>query len=196
MHLLDANNQLMKYDTPEQILEDFYHIRLELYKQRRSARIRELKIALLLLENTAKYIGKVCKGEILMFPLKENDERCAELKEKGFQSSQSIAWMVHPVGRKVTKKEELRTGYDYLLSTPVESFSYEKMKGLEQERDEKNNEFRELTNASPKSLWLKDLDALIRQLDAEKYPSAEKRAPAKRAPDAAGPQRANKKSCM
>ncbi|PWA99450.1 topoisomerase II [Artemisia annua] len=32
--------------------------------------------------------------------------------------------------------------------------------------------------------------------DKEKYPLAEKRAPAKRAPDAAGPQRANKKSRM
>ena len=65
------------------------------------------------------YIGKVRDGEICLFPLREKDERCAELKEKGFQSSQSIAWMVHPVGRKVTKEEELRTGYDYLLSTTV-----------------------------------------------------------------------------
>ncbi|PWA53008.1 DNA topoisomerase 2 [Artemisia annua] len=42
----------------------------------------------------------------------------------------------------------------------------------------------------------KRYDALIRQLDDEKYPLTEKRAPAKRARDAAGPQRANKKSSM
>ena len=119
----------------------------------------------MLLENKAKFIRKVCEEEILMLPLKKIDERCAELKDKGFQSLPSIARMAHRVGWEVTKEEELGTGYDYLLTIPIASYTYKKMEELEQERDAKNKEFHELTNTSSKSLWLKDLDALIRQLD-------------------------------
>ncbi|PWA59840.1 DNA topoisomerase 2 [Artemisia annua] len=161
MHLmLFKENQLVKYNTPEQILQDFFRVRLKLYGQRRIFRIRELERALKILENKVNFILQVCTGKILMFPLKRHFERCDELKKKGFQSLQSIE------GREVTKEEELRIGYNYLLSIPVESYSDEKMEELNKEVDEKNFELSELETSSPKDLWLKDLDHLIRKLDA------------------------------
>ncbi|GJY94964.1 DNA topoisomerase 2 [Tanacetum coccineum] len=35
MRLLDANGVIKKYDTPEQIVEDFFHLRLDFYEKRR-----------------------------------------------------------------------------------------------------------------------------------------------------------------
>ncbi|GJX51727.1 DNA topoisomerase 2-like protein, partial [Tanacetum coccineum] len=35
MHLFDANGVIKKYDTPEQILEDFFHLRLDFYEKRK-----------------------------------------------------------------------------------------------------------------------------------------------------------------
>ncbi|OMO71448.1 hypothetical protein COLO4_28234 [Corchorus olitorius] len=35
MHLLDANDILKKYNSPEEILEEFFHIRLEYYAKRK-----------------------------------------------------------------------------------------------------------------------------------------------------------------
>ncbi|PWA72770.1 DNA topoisomerase 2 [Artemisia annua] len=167
MHLLGSDHQLKKYDTPEQILEDFVQFRLKLYEKRKNARLHDLMITILLLNNKMDFIGKILDGEICLLPPRKKDKRCAELMDKGFQSSLTIAWTVLPVGRRPpTKEEELRTGYDYLVSTPMVSLSSEEMEELQKERDTKENELRELTIASPKSLWLKDLNALIRKLDA------------------------------
>ncbi|PWA84476.1 Topoisomerase II isoform 3 [Artemisia annua] len=190
LYLLDTKGILKKYDSPEHILEDFYYSCLEFYEERKQALIRKHKIALLLLENKEKFIGKVLDQEIILFPLKKKEQRCVELKDKKFQSLLSIE-------REVNEEEKQEPGgYDYLLSTPIDSFTYEKKKELNKEIEEKKKKICELYLIEFKSLWLKDLDALDSQLDDEKYPLAEKRAPAKRAPDAAGPQRVNKKSRM
>ena len=122
-------------------------------------------IAIQLLNNIMDYIGKVLDGEMCLLPPRRKDERCAELMEKGFQSSLSIEWTVLS-GRRPTKEEELRTGYDYLMSTPIVSFSRQKMKELKEEIDTKEKELHELDKTRPKALWLKDLDALKCKLDA------------------------------
>ncbi|GJU94479.1 DNA topoisomerase 2 [Tanacetum coccineum] len=51
MYLFDAKGKLKKYNTPEQILEDFFHFRLDFYKKRRIALLRKLKKASMILEN-------------------------------------------------------------------------------------------------------------------------------------------------
>ncbi|PWA70664.1 hypothetical protein CTI12_AA285720 [Artemisia annua] len=107
-----------------------------------------------------------------------------ELKKKGFQSLQSIERAVDHVDE--TEEEE----------PGIESFTYKKMEELKQESDANKNKFQDLILTGSRSLWLKDLNDLDCQLDAENYPLAEKKAPAKRARDAARPQWANKKRCI
>nr|GEX56553.1 DNA topoisomerase 2 [Tanacetum cinerariifolium] len=51
MHLFDANGVIKKYDTPEQILQEFFYLRLSFYNDRKTAKLRELEEAILLLEN-------------------------------------------------------------------------------------------------------------------------------------------------
>ncbi|GJW01568.1 DNA topoisomerase 2 [Tanacetum coccineum] len=184
MHLFDANGVIKKYDTPEQILEDFFHLRLDFYEKRRTALLRELGKASLLLENKVRFIREVVEGTIVVSN-KKKDDLYAELKIKGFTPfpketvlEASIAGAVDHVGREeVPAGEENPQGnaskavpgteYDYLLSMAIASLTYEKMQKLQQERDAKKKEFDELTNTLSKSLWLKDLDALDHQLDEQ-----------------------------
>ncbi|GKD83571.1 DNA topoisomerase 2-like protein [Tanacetum coccineum] len=42
MHLFEANGVIKKYDTPEQILEDLFHLRLDFYEKRKTALFHEL----------------------------------------------------------------------------------------------------------------------------------------------------------
>lgn len=49
--------------------------------------------------------------------------------------------------------------YDYLLDMPISSLTAAKAKKLLAQRDEKENELQILLDQSPKSMWLKDLDA-------------------------------------
>nr|GEY19174.1 DNA topoisomerase 2 [Tanacetum cinerariifolium] len=55
---------LKKHDTPEQIPEDFFHLRLNFYEKRRTALLRELGKASLLLENKVRFIREVVEGTI------------------------------------------------------------------------------------------------------------------------------------
>lgn len=199
MHLFDANGVIKKYDTPEQILEDFFHLRLEFYVKRKAALLHELGKASLQLENKVRFIREVVEGTIVVSNRKKAD-LCAELKAKGFTPlpkeavlEASIAGAVdHVEGSEETdeaseeeettsemmvEEEKPKAGapsktipgteYDYLLSMAIGTLTYEKMKQLWNERDTKKAEFDELTNTSPKSLWLRDLDALDNQLDEQ-----------------------------
>ncbi|KAK9070925.1 hypothetical protein SSX86_009493 [Deinandra increscens subsp. villosa] len=156
MHLFDANGVIRKYDTPEQILEDFFHLRLDYYEKRKKALLLQLEKASLKLENKVRFIREVGEGTIVVFNRKKAD-LCAELKVKNYTPLPNEPGAVDHV--------EEGSEYDYLLSMPIGTLTYEKMQQLSNERDTKKAEFAELTKTPPKSLWLKDLDALSNQLD-------------------------------
>ncbi|KAF5822370.1 putative DNA topoisomerase (ATP-hydrolyzing) [Helianthus annuus] len=197
MHLFDANGVIKKYDTPEQILEDFFHLRLDYYEKRKNALLHELGKASLQLENKVRFIREVVEGTLVVSNRKKAD-LCAELKVKGYTPlpkeavlEASIAGAVdHVEGSEETEEgseeetaemavEEQKpsagtasktipgTEYDYLLSMAIGTLTYEKMQQLWHERDTKKAEFDELTNTPSKSLWLRDLDSLNNQLDEQ-----------------------------
>ncbi|GJY31925.1 DNA topoisomerase 2 [Tanacetum coccineum] len=161
MHLFDKNDELKKYHTPKQILEDFFHLRLDFYEKRKTTLLCKLKKDVLVVENKLRFIKEVRNLDLA---LKSKDERCAELKTKGFKSLPSIAREVDGVGREETQEEQ-RTGYDYLLSIPLLTLEAKDMKELEEEQDAMNKKIAYLQDASIiKSLWLTDLHALEKQL--------------------------------
>ncbi|GJS06597.1 DNA topoisomerase 2 [Tanacetum coccineum] len=167
MYLLDKDAVLKKYDTPQQILEDFFHIRLDFYKKRKTDLVRLLKIASLVLENKLRFIIEVCNGDLDLFTInKTMDVKCAELEAGGFQSLASIERFVDQLQQEVAADASDTTRYDYLLSIAIPSFD----------------------DLLSSPLWRKDLEALDDQLDFEGYPESK----AKLARDAAG-QSANKK---
>ncbi|XP_052620374.1 DNA topoisomerase 2 isoform X2 [Lactuca sativa] len=193
MHLFDANGVIKKYDTPEQILEDFFPLRLDYYERRKATLLRELGKISLTLENKVRFIKEVVEGTLVVSNRKKAD-LYAELAKKKYTPlpkeaviEASIAGAVdHVEGSEETEEEEASdvpidveaaaaaasktipgTEYDYLLSMAIASLTYEKMKQLWKERDEKKAEFDELTNTPSRSLWLKDLDDLDKQLDEQ-----------------------------
>ncbi|WOH04380.1 hypothetical protein DCAR_0623789 [Daucus carota subsp. sativus] len=179
MHLFDPKGVIKKYDSPEQILEDFYHVRFDLYKKRQKVLLENLELDLLKLDNRVRFILGVVEGKIKVSNRKKAD-LFLELKEKGFT----------PFPKK-TKVEELVAGatdavetednsqgsggagsaklgdYDYLLKMEIGTLTAERVQKLLKEKDQLIGEVDELRKATPTSLWLKDLDALDRELDAQ-----------------------------
>nr|GEV83371.1 DNA topoisomerase 2 isoform X1 [Tanacetum cinerariifolium] len=137
-----------KYDTPKQILEDFFHIRLYCYEKRRTTLLCKLKKDVLVVESKLRFIKGVRNLDLA---LKSKDER---------------------KGRNQEEQDVDVTGYDYLLSIPLLTLKAKDMKELEEEHDAMNKKIVYLQDASIKSLWLRDLDALEKQLVLEGYPEA------------------------
>ncbi|XP_057870528.2 DNA topoisomerase 2 [Cryptomeria japonica] len=186
MHLFDANGAIQKYETPEQILECFYHIRLEFYVKRKRVLLDNLQIELLKLDNKVRFILGVVNGEIIVSKRKRA-ELLLELKNKGFtpfpKKSKAIeAAIAGALPDEVPPEDEstetaegvngetvegVRAGdYEYLLSMSIGTLTLEKVQQLCAEKDQLSEDVEELKRKSPKSLWLNDLDNFIRELDA------------------------------
>ncbi|XP_072964044.1 DNA topoisomerase 2 [Typha angustifolia] len=179
MHLFDSNGVIKKYDTPEQILEDFFHLRLEFYEKRRKVLLDNLELDLLKLDNKVRFILGVVRGDIVVSNRKRA-ELFVELQQKGFtpfpKKSKGIDAAVTGVTDEAEENEDsLEVGkggvrasdYEYLLSMAIGTLTLEKVQQLCAEKDKLEDEVDELRKASPKSLWMKDLDAIEKELDEQ-----------------------------
>ncbi|XP_021890757.1 DNA topoisomerase 2 isoform X1 [Carica papaya] len=178
MHLFDPKGVIKKYDTPEQILEDFFHLRLEFYEKRKKVLLENLEMELLKLENKVRFILAVVSGDIIVSNRKKAD-LFLELERKGFtpypKRCKSVEAVVAGASRDTEEAEENEepagysvvpdTDYDYLLSLAIGTLTLEKVQELCACRDKMNEEVEELRRATPKTLWVKDLDALEKELD-------------------------------
>ncbi|XP_058196759.1 DNA topoisomerase 2-like isoform X1 [Rhododendron vialii] len=161
MHLFDPKGVLKKYETPEEILEEFFHLRLEFYGKRKEVLLNVLQSELLKLENKVRFIEGVVDGDIIVTNRKRAD-LFFELKQKGFAQFQT---KIIELGVSGGTEGNGENGYDYLVSIPIGTLILEKVRELRAERDKINGEVDDLKKATPMSLWTKDLDALEKELD-------------------------------
>ncbi|XP_022935015.1 DNA topoisomerase 2 isoform X1 [Cucurbita moschata] len=176
MHLFDANGVIKKYDTPEQILEEFFPLRLEFFEKRKRNLLENLETELLKLENKVRFILAVVNGEIIVSNRRRVD-LFHELQEKGFtpfpKKTKSVEPEVAGASNETDEAEESPevvkgervSDYEYLLALAIGTLTIEKVQELCNERDKFKGEVEELRKATPKSLWLKDLDYLEKELD-------------------------------
>ncbi|WMV10796.1 hypothetical protein MTR67_004181 [Solanum verrucosum] len=168
MHLFDSKGKIKKYDAPEEILEEFYHKTL----------LEILELELLRIENKVRFILGVVKGEIIVNNRKRAD-LLLELKNKGFTPFPKkkpveavVADSTDDAEDSEESPEESNKGvrasdYDYLLSMAIGTLTLEKVQELCADRDKLNAEVEDMRNATPKDLWMKDLDVLDKQLDEQ-----------------------------
>ena len=160
------------------VLEAFYSIRLELYVKRKKILLENLQLELLKLDNRVRFVLGVVEGEIIVNNRKRA-ELLAELKLKGFTPFPKKSKSSEPVvaGTENADAEEgddaddagkgviAAADYEYLLSMAIASLTLEKVQSLCNERDKLEGDVEEMRRATPKSLWKKDLDAFLQQLD-------------------------------
>lgn len=135
-----------------------------------------LELELLRIENKVKFILGVVKGEIIVNNRKRAD-LLLELKNKGFTpfpKKKSVEAVVADTNDDAEDSEESpeesnrgvrASDYDYLLSMAIGTLTLEKVQELCADRDKLNAEVEDMRNATPKVLWMKDLDILHKQLD-------------------------------
>ena len=80
MHLYNHNKQITKYDTAEDILEEFYKIRLDIYNKRKDRHIKFLNNQLLILINKKKFLDQCMNQDIKLF----------DIENKKFRSEKDI----------------------------------------------------------------------------------------------------------
>jgi DNA topoisomerase-2 len=146
MHLYGPEGHIKRYNTVEEIMKDYYIIRLKLYKARKDHQLSILDYQLKIISFKVKFILMVVQKEIEI-----NNKKKQEIEE-------TLDKNKFPKFGK--NKNDTKLTYDYLLSMPIYNLSYEKIEELKKQHQDKEAEYKELEALTPENIWISELDLL------------------------------------
>jgi DNA topoisomerase-2 len=155
MHLFDAHDKLKKYEKVQEIIDDYFVTRIELYQKRKDYLIGALTQDLLLLSNKSRYITELLEGSIDL-RRKKKEEVIQMLKDKKYNI--------------VNQDDE----YKYLVKLPMDSVTEENVLRLNKEHADKVSELEYVKTTTTSQMWLKELDVLEKEYN--KYREARENA--------------------
>nr|O42130.2 RecName: Full=DNA topoisomerase 2-alpha; AltName: Full=DNA topoisomerase II, alpha isozyme [Gallus gallus]BAA22539.2 DNA topoisomeraseII_alpha [Gallus gallus] len=172
MVLFDHVGFLKKYESPQDILKEFFELRLRYYGLRKEWLIGMLGAESAKLNNQARFILEKIDGKIVI-ENKPKKELIQVLIQRGYESDPVKAWKElqnkeEEEGDESGEESAAATGpdFNYLLNMPLWYLTKEKKDELCKQRDNKDKELEDLKHKSPSDLWKEDLAAFVEELDA------------------------------
>ncbi len=182
MHAFTPDMVIVKYDSPEQIADAFFPVRLDLYSDRKSVLESNMEYSAMLMRNKARFIEAVSEGKIdLLYGKKSKESAIDMLSELGFSTQSSLETIKK--NNSVEKRRDNATidqnaaspfeqdderssdktrnrDYDYLLNMPLSSLTSEKIENLSDDASKMDKQLKNIRETSPSDLWREDLDRL------------------------------------
>jgi DNA topoisomerase-2 len=141
MNLFDVQDKLKKYGTVDEIIDDYYVIRLAYYQIRKNYLEQELEYELMVLTNKVRYIEE-CLNETIDLRKKSKEEIFQLLNAKEYAMLRDD------------------NDFKYLIKMPMDSVSEENIAKLKNQFTRKSEELEELRNTTIEMMWLKELGLL------------------------------------
>lgn len=161
--LFDQHDCLRTFETPEQILEEFFPLRLELYAKRIAYYGKKFEAELLKLKNQIRFVSEKISGILIMKNIKEKDLTTTLIKNN-YDSDPVKAWM-----KKYVEKEEETVeggdGFDYLTDMPTRSDCSDGLEKLTKQFNQKKEEMEKLLNSTPNVIWDNELTEFLNELN-------------------------------
>ena len=146
MHLYGPEGHIKKYHTVEEIMNDYYSIRIKLYKARKEYQLAILEYQLKIISYKVKFILMVVEKKIEI-----NNKKKSDIEESLIKND-------FPKFGK--NKSDNKLTYDYLLTMPIYNLSYEKIEELKKQQKDKETEYKSLEELTPENIWLNELEIL------------------------------------
>lgn len=193
MNAFDADGVIRKFESAEQIAENYFKIRMALYHDRKSVLESELKHTSALMKNKAEFIKLVVEGEIGLVNGKQSKTEIVEkMKKLGLSSASDLAKIRNDnaLFRRQTEEgtndeavdtetmDEVQeagspmTEFDYLLNMPLSSLTSEKILQLQEDAARKEQDLEAMKESTPEDLWRSDLEKLAPYIHKLKQASA------------------------
>jgi DNA topoisomerase-2 len=137
MVLFDQNGKLVKYNTVDEIIDNFCIVRYEYYGKRKKHILNSLEKELRHLGNKERFISEVIAEELLIMNEKER-EILYELEERGYDKDND--------------------SYDYLLRLQVRTFTENKVLQLKKDIKSIQTKVDKTKAMTKKQMWLNDLN--------------------------------------
>ena len=146
IHLFDKDCKLHKYSDVNEIINDFYCVRLETYQKRKDNLIQDLRKKLVKLSNRARYIQLNLDGTI-------------DLRRK---KSQEVNDLLTQLGFVLIDSD-----FKYLTKMTMDSVFQENVDNILKEKVDTERELEILINTTIQQMWLSELNVL--EVEYNKY---------------------------
>ena len=154
MHLYNKE-KIVKYDSIETIMDEFYSERYNLYVRRKDYILKNLFNELQILSAKIRFINDVIEEKIIIYK-KKKEEIIQSLIENQYQQLKDKI-MDETFDKKNT------SGFDYLIKMSLYSFTEEEMSKLNNERDKIKLEYNNLEGKSINTLWREECSQFMKQ---------------------------------
>ncbi|XP_047465967.1 DNA topoisomerase 2-alpha isoform X2 [Mugil cephalus] len=173
MVLFDHVGSLKKYESVQDILKDFFELRMKYYVLRKDWLAGMLGAESAKLTNQARFILEKIQGT-LVIENKPKKELIRMLQQMGYDSDPVKAWKQAQEKNEELEEEDEEGAekedtsgpdYNYLLSMPMWFLTKEKKEELCKQRDAKLTELNTLKKKTPADMWKEDLAAFSEELE-------------------------------
>ena len=147
MHMFDKDCKLHKYRSISEIINDFYGVRIDVYKKRKAHQLDAMKHKLVRLSNRAKYIQETLAGTIDL-RRKKTDDVNTLLENKNY--------------------DKIDGDYKYLIKMPMDSVTEENVESIMKEKETTEKDIEILTKTSVETIWSRELSTLDKEYDKYK----------------------------
>ena len=139
MHLFNHECKLHKYESIQEIIDEFYEVRIRTYQKRKDALVVEMEKVLLRLSNRAKYILEIL-DDIIDLRRKTSTQVCEILTIREFS--------------------KIDGDFKYLTKMPMDSVTTENVETILKEQSNTEEELVKLKNTPVSTIWLNELTVL------------------------------------
>lgn len=154
MVLFDTEGKLRKYSNANQVLQEFFQKRLQLYASRKNHLVGRLRSELSKVSNVVRFILGVISEEIRI----RNVQKADVVKQLEVERFEKACSSETTGGHDENLKEK---GFGYLLSLPLWNLTAEKVEALGFEKKAKEAELERVLQKTPAEMWTTDLDNLL-----------------------------------
>ena len=148
MNLFSIDGSIKKYDSPFEIMTEYYTCRLALYEKRKQYLLDTMKNIINLISNKMKFILMVVDDKLIINRRNKNDIT----KDLEINSFPKLSFNSDNIS------------YDYLLKMEIYDLTMEKILLLQKKMDEKQNEYNSLEKMTSIDIWKEELNNLKNQL--------------------------------
>lgn len=142
MHMFNSDCKLHKYSSPEEIIDDFYGVRIGLYHKRKAYLIAEMEKKLIRLFNRAKYIQETLDGTVDL-RRKKSDQVTELLTQKQYAT--------------------IDGDFKYLIKMPMDSVTEENVTNIIKEKETTEQELDTLKKTTVEKMWTVELNTLEKE---------------------------------
>jgi DNA topoisomerase-2 len=164
MHLFDPKGIIKRYSNVEEIMDEFYELRLEYYLKRREYLLKKIEREMLILKMKVQFIN-----DVIGLKIKINNIKWTEVEKQLHQADyikfskfdlqkDSIELNIEDPESNQLKEEE--KNYEYLKRMPIYSLTKEEKERLEALLKNKKEQFDILNETTDKKMWFADLQSL------------------------------------